>query len=71
MDELDKVFNKLKKWSYGELQNTLLSKYGHLFMINDHSQEIIWPPGHEEIIKESGWTENELVKFVENYKGKE
>lgn len=65
MDDIDRTYWKLKKWSYGELQNTLLSQYGHLFMINEYTQEIIWPPGSEEIITESGWTKDELAEFVE------
>lgn len=66
MDDIDRTYWKLKRWSYGELQNTLLSKYDYLFMEDRDTKKVTWPEGAKEIIIESGWTEDELIKFVIN-----
>lgn len=65
MDAIDKTFETLKKMTYSELRDKVLSKHEYLFeCCYANGSECKWPPGIEDILDKSGWTKAELFEFI-------
>lgn len=69
MDELDELFEKLRKPSFAELARNIRYHCGYLLWSNENvyvfkRADVSWAPGAREIIIKNGWTEEEVFNCI-------